>query len=325
MLRKSFFLLLAGLMCIGNGVRAQTDTVEKVRVQLLRRSARRTFNGQVVNPSGQTLEVATLPAVFTGVFINHGIFKSTNTVVAFRRAYTELGSYVSDPSTNYFTDLIVGTGGTLTGGTGDLFVVSGNFYNSSLQNTTWNTASAELDFSSGTVHAMSLAGSDMGASSLGYVNNFAWGTLRLSAGQSLVLSDGNGTAGAAFYADGLILDGGVAQIASITGNGFNIYYDPYNSANAYLGGMTYSLSGGGAIIPIAAVLKITAITRLSNAQIVLQCLGFPNHSHTIKFSPDLIVPFAFMGSATAAPDGTFQFTDANAGSYSKRFYQITFP
>ena len=39
------------------------------------------------------------------------------TPVTFTGTYTENGTFVSDPADNYFTDLIVGTNGRLTGGT----------------------------------------------------------------------------------------------------------------------------------------------------------------------------------------------------------------
>lgn len=329
MLPKSIITTLASLVCLGASAFAQSGSVAKVRAQLAQSSthsaAGRTFSGRLVNPRGQKLEVAGPPALFTGAFVNHGTFKTTETTVTFRGAYTEMGSYVSDPSTNYFTDLLIGTTGTLTGGLGDRFIVSGNFFNGSLQNTTWSTGSAELAFSGGAAHSMSLAGTDAGATFLGYVNNFAWGILRLAPGQSLTLSDGNATAGAALYTQKLILEGGVAQIAAITGNGFSIYYNPDDTANAYLGGLTYPLTGGGAVLPVAAVVKITAITRLASGHTLLQGLGVPSRSHTVQASPDLIVPFAFLANVTAAADGTFQFEDVNAASFMERFYRIIFP
>ena len=51
----------------------------------------------------------------------------------------------------------------------------------------------------------------------------------------------------AIYVGVLQLAGGVDQIASIAGNGISIYYDPLAAGNDYLGGSTYSLSGGGVL------------------------------------------------------------------------------
>ncbi len=54
----------------------------------------------------------------------------------------------------------------------------------------------------------------------------------------------------AFYTRELLLAGGLSQIANITGNGVDIYYDPGNAANAYLGGQMYALTNGGFIAPV---------------------------------------------------------------------------
>ena len=48
----------------------------------------------------------------------------------------------------------------------------------------------------------------------------------------------------------VLLSGGINQIAAIGGNGLNIYYDLGDPANAYLGGQTYTLTGGGSISPV---------------------------------------------------------------------------
>ena len=325
MFQKIIIVLLALVVNFCGTANAQSDAMAKIRARLHQDKAR-IFSGALENPRGETLEVAGPRAHFTGKFVNRGTFKTTDTTVTFHGSYTEMGSYVSDPSVNFFTDLIIGPGGTHTGGVGDKFIVSGNFLNGSLQKNTWATGSAELYFSGGAApHSVSLASADVGPDFAGYVNNFAWGILRIGPGQSLTLSDGNASAGGALYTDQLLLAGGIPQIASITGNGFNIYYNQFNAANAYLGGLAYPLTGGGAIIPIAASVKITATAWLPNGHFRFQCLGVPNRSHTIQASPDLIVPFAFLATVTAAADGTFQFEDMNAASYFQRYYRVVFP
>ena len=330
MFQKTIIALLALAVTFCGTAHAQSDAMVKIRARLRATAVQprvaRIFSGALENPRGETIEVAGPRVHFTGRFVNRGTFKTTDTTVIFHSTYTELGRYVSDPSTNFFTDLVIGTGGTLTGGVGDKFVVSGNFFNGSLQNTTWATGSAELDFSGGaTPHSVSLAGVDHGPNFAGYVNNFAWGIVRVASGQSLVLSDGNATAGGALYVQQLLLGGGVAQIASIAGNGYNLYYKPFDAANAYLGGNTYPLTGGGAIIPVAANVKIIASSLLPNGHFHLQCLGVPNFAHTVQTTTDLLMPFSFLATVPAAADGTFQFDDANASSSPRRFYRVTFP
>lgn len=45
---------------------------------------------------------------------------------------------------------------------------------------------------------------------------------------------------------GAVIDGN--EVTNIAGNGFNFYYDGLDAANAYLGGLTYQLAGGGQLI-----------------------------------------------------------------------------
>ena len=75
------------------------------------------------------------------------------------------------------------------------------------------------------------------------------GSLNLT-GQTLTLMDGNAIPDGALYVGsilGALLKGG--QVTNIYGNGLNIYYDSDLRANAYLGGGTYSLRGGGYLEP----------------------------------------------------------------------------
>ena len=208
----------------------------------------------VENNRGQTLEMEGRGwKVFAGKrWINRGTVKITDSVnITFNAGtYVENGAYISDPSTTHYTQLIVGSGGYLQGGLGDLFIVSGSFVNNSTQNTLWSTASSELDFGNGSSHPFALAGADSGQSISGYTNNFAFGTMDLYSGQTLSLGAGSGTA---LYVGALVLGSGTSQVTSITGNGHNIYYDVLNPMNNYLGSGTYPLTGGGAILPVSSL------------------------------------------------------------------------
>ncbi len=256
-----------------------------------------------------------------------GLVFSLTTENGFARERTTpaAGPVDLDSSINQFTDLTIGPAGYLTGGVGDIFVVSGNFTNGSAQNLLWSTAASELQFKGGTFHTFAMAGADLGPTYFGFLNNFSFDTLRLGAGQGLVLAEGNATPGSAIYLNNLVLEGGLPQIASITGNGFFIYYDPTKVANAYLNAQTYPLAGGGAIQPVGATLKVITTARLADAQIQLTCLGVPNRVNTIQASPDLIQPFVAIGAALADASGNFTFDDPNAGSFTQRFYRVSFP
>jgi hypothetical protein len=74
-----------------------------------------------------------------------------------------------------------------------------------------------------------------------------------------------------------------------------------------------------------APLQIISITRLPNGHMFLQCRGIPDQLNRIEASPDLVIPFAPLGSVMADVTGTFQFEDSNAGSLTKRFYRLAYP
>jgi len=208
--------------------------------------------GDVTN--NDTINVTECTTTFFGDVTNAGgaTIKNQDGVVRILGNFINNGTYDSDPADNYFTDVGVGTAGVFTGGTGDRFFVSGDFANASAAAAAWETSDAELIFQGGAGHAFGMPGSDIGAFYSGLIDNYAWGALRLVAGDSLLLADGNAVPGAATYVTGLILEDGLAQIASITGNGFSIYYDPLSPDNAYLNAQTYPLAGGGVVAPMGA-------------------------------------------------------------------------
>jgi hypothetical protein len=212
-----------------------------------------TVNGNVTNQIGAKIEVAQTPAVFTGNVVNNGIFKTTNTTVTFVGSYTENGAYISDPSTNHFTDLHIGATGYLAGGAGDEWHTSGTFTNNSQQNTLWNTSDASLFLNGSGSRNLYLAGSDLGALSSGYTDNFAWGEFSLGSGVSVNILDGNAASGAALYVGLFELDGGIEQLNNIFSD-YNIYYNPQLAGNAYLNDQTFNLNGEGFLMPASSVM-----------------------------------------------------------------------
>ncbi len=285
-----------------------------------------TISGNVTNAAGKKVETVASSTLFTGNVVNNGTFKNTDGRFTFAGNYTENGTFISDPADNYFTDLFIGSNGALIGGVGDRFIVSGSLIGASTQTSLWETGAAELRFSGAATHTLAVFAADEGASYFGYDDNFAWGTLALSGGQSLVLDEALAPGGVV-YTTALALAGGLAQIASITGPG-TIYYDPYLAANAYLVGAAYSLSGGGSITPIAVDLRIVTTERNASGHIVLTCLGAPSRTNRIEAVASLTpAPTAWTTIATipAAEDGTFTFTDTAAPGFPSRFYRIAYP
>jgi hypothetical protein len=184
--------------------------------------------------------------------VNSGTVRASGAVVQFTGAATNNAAYLSSDSDNTFVSLTNGPAAYLQGGASDRFRFTGDLLSSSSSFGMWQTGSSTLEFqpnASSNAHTLSVAGSDLGGDTLnGYANNFAWGTLQLDSGQSLILQDGNATPGGALYVDVVSLAEGLGQINDITGNGLNVYYNGNDPANAYLGGQTYPLANGGALI-----------------------------------------------------------------------------
>ena len=87
--------------------------------------------------------------------------------------------------------------------------------------------------------------------------------------------------------------------------------------------------GNGAvfkIIPVTPNVKIDVITRdAPPGHALIHGYGVPFKSHTVMATSDLTQAFVTIGTVTAAGDGSFQFDDANAGSFPKRFYHVVYP
>jgi hypothetical protein len=187
--------------------------------------------------------------VVDGNVVNDGTFKTTNTTAEYTGTFTNNGAYISDPSTQYFDDLVVGETGYFVGQFKDEFFIRGDFINDSKMKANWNTMHSYLGFIDGedNLHDMYITSTDYGATMAGYANNFSWGTLDVT-DQVLTFYDGNDEEGAGLYlpklwgaeiTEDLIL-------ANLIGfDGLNIYYMPHLPGNEYLGGLTYALAGGG--------------------------------------------------------------------------------
>jgi hypothetical protein len=206
--------------------------------------------GIVVNNASITI-TNTTATFFNNVTNNAtGTIKTTSAVSRFLGTFTNSGAFISDPSDNFFDNLAIGESGVLVGGLGDRFFVNGDVISTSRARARWSTGAAELYLQGAGVHHISVDGNDLGAIFEGYDDNFAWGTLVLGPGNRLALQDGNDEPGGALYLQRLVLGGGIEQISSISGDGLNIYYHLGDPANAYLGGQTYALAGGGQIAPV---------------------------------------------------------------------------
>jgi hypothetical protein len=188
-----------------------------------------------------------------GDILNNGTFKTTNTIASYTGTFTNNGAYISDPTTQYFNNLVIGKSGYLVGQYSDKFFISGDFINNSNMNTDWNTMHAYLGFMTGSdnLHDFFLTGKNFGATMSAYADNFSWGTLDIT-GEYLTLRDGNSEDGAALYLRelwGAKITSDLI-IANLIGfDDLDIYYMPNLKENDYLGGLTYALTGGGHLRP----------------------------------------------------------------------------
>ncbi|HNQ78902.1 MAG TPA: PKD domain-containing protein [Acidobacteriota bacterium] len=159
------------------------------------------------------------------------------------------------------------SGGSITATSGDIFFVTdetGNAADARIN------LSGDIGFSSGTGYLVNVTGastaglSATGASFSGDMTAETAGNLTVS------LKNGSELEGAINSA-AVTIDGtsswtvtgestlttisdaeGISgtSVTNITGNGYNVYYDDDLSGNSYLGGMNYSLVGGGYLMPI---------------------------------------------------------------------------
>jgi len=206
------------------------------------------YSGGVSVASGATLGFDN--ATINGDVTNNGTVTVNHTNVTFNGHFTNNGTFTSDPSTLTFNTFENDANSIVKAAPGDVYKITGDFLNHSTQNTAWNTFDATLEFGGGGAHTLLVNATDLGIHPPAYANNFAWGELLLDAGNTLSL-DGVNT-DSVFYTGAIVgLDIAGNTITNITGNNLDIYYDAGNAANAYLGGLTYDLTGGGKLIAAA--------------------------------------------------------------------------
>ena len=236
-MNNGIFNYSAGYLNIPVSSQSASNFTNNGTLNIIDGTGGRSFSAPVINNGSVNATGTTV--TFSGVFTNNGSMKVTGSTVTFNGDFINNGEYNSDPSTTIANRIVIGPTGYLIGGPGDQWIVSNDFENRSTQNTLWNTRDSALQFTGGGSHTMSLPGTAAG----GYENNFAWGTLTIDEGDTLVL---DGAAGGALYVGrilGLVFDpNDPSTITNIAGNGRSIFFDPRN--NESLTGLQYALSDG---------------------------------------------------------------------------------
>jgi hypothetical protein len=208
--------------------------------------------GTTENLPGGLIHVNGNPASFQGDVTNQGTFKITNTIATFGGNYIEKGTFISQEGTQYFTSLLVTAEGVFQATANSRFVFSHDLAILSTCRSEWDTAKAELIFiPPGWInadmenpmpgeHLLTVAGQD-----------FAWRRLFLGDEQTLILADGDTTPGGSLYLGeimGLMFDE-YHVITNIVSDGINLFYDPNDPLNSYLGRERYLLTGSGYLAP----------------------------------------------------------------------------
>jgi len=210
----------------------------------------------VRNSSTATLEIDSGSTARSGgnVLVNNNGTLTLNqgTLDAVGDLSVEGSMFTTDSTIRIGDDFSLASGSILRGGVNDIYEISGSFNNDIV-------AVADFDLSDVTIRFMApgtpsdsvdVRGVDLGPDAFGYVDNYAIHGLSLASGRSLQLVD-SGSSGGALYVQTLVLDDGVIQLADISGDALNIYYNPALPENAYLGGLTYPLGNGTSnLLPI---------------------------------------------------------------------------
>jgi hypothetical protein len=81
------------------------------------------------------------------------------------------------------------------------------------------------------------------------------------------------------------------------------------------------------LVVTSPAVTITHITRNADGSIRMSCQGMPSLTHRVWASGDLSSPVSWQVLSTnlSEADGSWQFTDQNAGVYPERFYRATLP
>ena len=165
---------------------------------------------------------------FSSLVINNGTVKTTDTTVTFNGDFINNGAYLSDPSTNIFSNLTIGATGYLAGALGDVFRINGDLVVRSLRNDSWNTSGALLEFSSG-IHALDFSGSTI---------DFRFGTLQIDAG-GYFSGGSNGT----LSADVLNIYGLSAFLSNFIESNLHIHYGSLFAFDFDADGNQFLISG----------------------------------------------------------------------------------
>jgi hypothetical protein len=253
-----------------------------------------TLNSSLVNLAGGVVAANSGNLVVNGTFTNAGTLNMIHSVGTFTGPVVNSGAWITDPTTNVFQgNYTVASSGFIQSGPGDVYIFSNNamtassFLNVSTNKNQYNTLQSTFDFANtlGATQQFALAGHDFGPSAASststvfssvnpltlatYSNNFALGTLQISASTTVEVTDafsllGPGTNDglmAALYLDNLNMGSNSLLLISANVQLYFINSNNWTMANIELEGnpgMDNSINGVHqfALIPEPSVLLL---------------------------------------------------------------------
>ena len=120
-----------------------------------------------------------------------------------------------------------------------------------------------------------------------------------------------------------IVSGGSYSLGSNQSQTVLVVFSPTVASNY---SQTVTLTGGGGTNAIVSGSVSTALAKVQfqvtpAKQFILTVTGTIGHTYNVQASQDLIT-WTVIGTVTMGANGSSNFTDTNAASFSKRFYRI---
>ncbi|MBA2622631.1 MAG: hypothetical protein H0U88_03290, partial [Chthoniobacterales bacterium] len=79
------------------------------------------------------------------------------------------------------------------------------------------------------------------------------------------------------------------------------------------------------VAPVTPNVGTLSITRGPEGSSIVSGFGVPFQAHTVQATNTLVEPFATIGAATAAADGSLFYEDPGTAGLPQRFYRIQYP
>jgi hypothetical protein len=114
------------------------------------------------------------------------------------------------------------------------------------------------------------------------------------------------------------------SVVNITGNGYNVYYDPALSSNTYLGGLSYNLINGGCLMPVGGTC-LTGINEMIKDPYTVSCFPNPINNYLFVSTEEPATEIAiynFLGDQIYENDSPGTDTIINTDKYEEGLYFI---